>query len=283
AGKKRSHHEVRSLADRLIASYDRIAAEATAEFRDGLSFFVLVKKSFRSLFSRKSASVKEWLDQLQKRLDERLQTTLEEIAHDGAQHFVEGIRQLLRTLLEELEKGSFGPFRDSETLARIAERRERIIGDVRSKIAHLLQDDSFLTALIKSTSGIAPKALSGGALAVVGAIIMAVTNVTLLDVTGGVLTGVGVLLASGVLIFKRGSIIREFRRRLEGAREPFESDLRENLAAELQVIYEDIERDIAAFYEHVEKEARELEPLLRDFSEVAAGLAQLRHDLQIES
>lgn len=279
AGKKRSQHGVNSLADRLVASYDRITAEATAEFKDGLSFFVLLKKSFRSIFSRKKKSIKEWLDQLQTQLDERLQKTLEEIAQDGAQHFVDGIRQLLRTLLEQLEKGSFEPYRDTEMLARIADRRERIINDVRTRIVGLLRDDKFIAALIKSTSGIAPKALSGGALALVGTIIMSVTHVTLLDVTGGVLTGVGVLLASGVLIFKRGGIVNEFRRRLEDAREQFDSDLRENLAAELQVIFDDIERDIAAFYEHVEKEQRELSPLLDDFAEFSASLHSLRHDL----
>ena len=47
---------------------------------------------------KKDASMQAWIEDFKKRCELELKSSLEEISQEGAQHFVDGIRQLLEGL-----------------------------------------------------------------------------------------------------------------------------------------------------------------------------------------
>lgn len=267
SGEKQTNYEINSLVDRLTANYDRIANEVTLEFEEGLGVFALFKRSFSAMFSQKE-TMKSWINELQNRFERKLHNTFEDIASDGAQHFVNGIRQLLQSLIEDLNRIHSSQTLSEDIFLRIGDQRREVIEDVRTKVSQLLKNDSFVNTLTSDPGSIAPTAMGGGALAVIGTIIMTTTQMAFMDVTGGVLTGIGLIIAASMLVFKRSKIKRTFREGLQKGRVQFEAELQEKLAGKLRIIYEEIDRSFLGFYEYVSTEEQRLQPLWEQYNDV---------------
>lgn len=65
-GKAQSTYEIDALVERLMAQYERIIYQIKDEFRDGLSIFVLAKRSVLSTFNRKQR-IETWVNDLKAR------------------------------------------------------------------------------------------------------------------------------------------------------------------------------------------------------------------------
>ena len=90
----------------------------------------------------------------------------------------------------------------------------------------------------------------------------------------------GMLIAAGMLVFKRGKIKRDFRAGLEKGRRQFESELREKLTGKLRIIYEDIDRSFLGFYDFVEQEQKRLAPLEKTYGEIQQNLHTLSSEIR---
>jgi hypothetical protein len=277
-GEKHSTYEIKSLVDRLVSNYDKITYEVKDEFEDGLSTFSLFKKTFGAIFN-KDGSIKSWIQQLQNRFEVKLKSSFELIADDGARHFLNGIRQLLQHLIDELDLKEQQRINKDELYVKISEERREVIQDVKNKVTDLLANDSFVTFLNSNPSNIAPTAMGGGLLTIIGAIILSTTQVSFLDITGGILTGAGLLIAGGVLLFKRKKIIKDFKEGLDSGKSRFEKELTEKLNIKLKLIYEDISRSFIPFYEYTESEKQRLEPLLEKVKNVKENFLLLKNEV----
>ena len=279
AGEQKSQYEIATLIQRLVGAYDRIADEIKEEFEEGLSIFTIFKRSFSSIFS-KEKSIKAWTGDLQERFEARLNSTLDDISRDGARHFVDGIRQLLQSLLEDMDRSRIASSPNADFYVRLGERRQEVIEDVKQKISALIANDSFVRSVdTVNPDNIATAIISGGGLAVVGALIMGLTKVAVLDITGGVLTGIGFLFASTFLLVKRSTIIKKFNKGIREGKKQFESELQENLASRLKIIYEDIDRSFVDFYNYVRNEDEKLLPLLKRCEEVVLTTEELTNEI----
>ncbi len=278
SGEKHSAFEIKSLVDRLVANYDRIANDVKEEFEEGLSVFSLFKRTFGAFFNKES-SIKNWINDLQNGFEKKLKGTFEEIADDGAKHFLDGIRTLLQNLIDELGNKEQQRIDKEELYLKIGEERGRVIHDVKLKVTDLLSNDSFAEFLNSNPSSLAPTAMGGGLLAIIGAIILSTTQVAFLDITGGILTGAGLLIAGGVLLFRKGKIIKQFKNGLDAGKNKFEIELNEKLHAKLNLIYKDIDRSFIPFYEFTETERNKILPLLEKFENVNNKFLQLKNEI----
>jgi GTPase Era involved in 16S rRNA processing len=278
SGEKHSTFEIKSLVDRLVANYDRIANDVKEEFEEGLSVFSLFKRTFGAVFN-KDSSIKNWIKDLQNSFEKRLKGTFEEIADDGAKHFLDGIRQLLQNLIDELGHNEKQRIDKEELYLKIGEERGKVIHDVKLKVTDLLANDSFTEFMNSNPSSLAPTAMGGGLLAIIGAVILSTTQVAFLDITGGILTGAGLLIAGGVLLFKKGKIIRQFKEGLDAGKEKFEVELNEKLNSKLNLIYKDINRSFIPFYEFTETERKKILPLLEEFNKVNDNFLKLKSEI----
>ena len=278
SGEKHSTFEIKSLVDRLVANYDRIANDVKEEFEEGLSVFSLFKRTFGAVFN-KDSSIKNWIKDLQNSFEKRLKGTFEEIADDGAKHFLDGIRQLLQNLIDELGHNEKQRIDKEELYLKIGEERGKVIHDVKLKVTDLLANDSFTEFMNSNPSSLAPTAMGGGLLAIIGAVILSTTQVAFLDITGGILTGAGLLIAGGVLLFKKGKIIKQFKEGLDAGKEKFKIELNEKLNNKLNLIYKDIDRSFIPFYEFTETERKKLLPLLEEFNKVNDDFLKLKSEI----
>ena len=273
-GQSQSQYEIQSLIERLVARYEYITNGIKEEFREGLSLIELVRRSFFSIFNRRER-VEVWVNELKKRCQAELETSLEEISQEGAKHFVNGIQQLLKSLLDDLRQLENPHFTSPDLSVPIVERRYEVIDVVKTKVSNLLTDESFVNGIADKADGVAPGVAGGGILAVIGGVIAAVTEVVILDILGSIFLGLGVFIAGGVLFFKRKSIIQKFERELDRNKAKFKSEVSGQLNSKLSIIYEEIDRSFVDWYQYVEAEEASIRPLLDRFEKIQADATAL--------
>jgi ribosome biogenesis GTPase A len=272
--KRQSGFELESLINRLLSKYDLITARVKADFRERLSLLTLVKGSFSVLFrTKKSAPL--WMDELKQSCEDELRTSLGEISQDGIKHFVGGIRDLLQSLVDDLQDIKVNQVSTNVITVNTIESRQEIVEDVQQKVATLLNDKTFLNSIESVNASVAPSFLGGGAATVAGTAIAALTEVVLLDIIGTAFAGVGLLFAGGSLILKKRKIIRQFEEKLDQEKIRFESELSAKLTSKLDIIYEEIERNFASIYSYVGAEEEKVIPLVDQFKEIEQEVANL--------
>jgi predicted GTPase len=261
SGHRQSSYELRTLIQRLGSAYDTAARNAVDRFEEGLSVGKLFGKSIRSTLGRKH-SVKSWLEDIQKAFETDLREKIESLTEEGADHFLGGLQHLLTYLLEELDDVKGHRLRQDDLLLKIDRRRQDVITTVRTKMAQTAMEDLFAEEALKNSNRLAPSLVGGSALTAVGALVLAVTHGVFFDITGGLLTGVGLFLAGGVLLIKKGRLVQQFKHGLEEGKERFETELNERLSQRLDLIYDDIDRKFLPLYEYVSQEEQRIAPLL---------------------
>ncbi len=261
SGHKQSAYELQSLIERLSGTYRRESQELVRDFSEGLSFRRLFERSIRSTIGRK-ASVKKWVDKLQARFESNLRQRAEAITEEGAAHFVEGLQMLLQQLLQELEDVQGIPITENSLFRRIDQRRTDVIDAVKINLTDLGGSDTFTTGDLQNTDSLAPSLVGGSALTAIGAFFLTVTHGLFFDITGGILTGTGLLLAGGVLFVRKGKMIAQLEANLEKGGEQFEAELNEKLSARLNLIFDDIDRNFLTLYEFVDQEEARLNPIV---------------------
>ncbi|MEM6610692.1 MAG: dynamin family protein [Cyanobacteria bacterium P01_C01_bin.72] len=272
--KRQSGFELESLINRLLNKYDTITARVKTEFREQLSLFTLVKGSFAVLFRTKK-SAPTWMDELKQSCENELKASLGEISQDGIKHFVGGIRDLLQSLIDDLQDIKVNQVTTNAIAINTIESRQEIVEDVQQKVATLLDDKSFLHSIESVNASVAPRFLGGGAATVAGTAIAAFTEIVLLDIIGTAFAGVGLLFAGGTLVLKKRKIIKQFEDKLDNEKARFESELSAKLNSKLDIIYEEIERNFTNIYSYVAEEEQKILPLVDQFEQIEQEARQL--------
>lgn len=272
--KRQSGFELESLINRLLTKYDQITARVKEDFREQLSLFTLVKGSFAVLFRTKK-SAPTWMDELKQSCENELKASLGEISQDGIKHFVGGIRDLLQSLVDDLQDIKVNQVTTNAISLNTIESRQEIVEDVQQKVATLLDDKAFLHSIESVNASVAPRFLGGGAATVAGTAIAAFTEIVLLDIIGTAFAGVGLLFAGGTLVLKKRKIIKQFEDKLDNEKARFESELSAKLNSKLDIIYEEIERNFANIYSYVAEEEQKILPLVEQFKQIEAEVTQL--------
>ena len=221
------------------------------------------------------------MENLKQRCERELKSSLGEISQDGVRHFVDGIRQLLDALIDDLQKIREPKVKTDNLSLKIVERRQQVIEDVGEKIAHLLEDESFLRAIESINASIAPRFLGGSAATVAGTLITAITEVVLLDILGAAFAGVGIVLAGGTIFLKRKKIIQQFEQKLDREKDKFTGEISNKLNSQLSIIYEEIERNFIDIYNYVEKEEENILPLVEQYQQIQARSTKLFTAIQL--
>ncbi|MEO1004520.1 MAG: dynamin family protein [Cyanobacteria bacterium J06638_38] len=272
--KRQSGFELESLLNRLLSKYDTITARVKSDFREQLSLFTLVKGSFAVLFRTKK-SAPTWMDELKHSCEQELKAALGEISQDGIKHFVGGIRELLQSLVDDLQDIKVNQVTTNAITVNTIESRQEIVEDVQQKVSTLLDDNTFLQSIESVNASVAPRFLGGGAATVAGTAIAALTEIVLLDIIGTAFAGVGLLFAGGTLVLKKRKIIKQFEDKLDREKARFESELSTKLNSKLDIIYEEIERNFISIYNYVEAEEQKVLPLVEQFQQIEQSAKQL--------
>ena len=277
AGQKRSRFEIDNLVDRLLSQYESISAQIKREFRESLSVFAVIRRSFVGIFN-KDASMQVWIDSFKQRCEVQLRSSLEDISNEGAQHFVDGIRQLLEGLTQDLNRVQTQQIQSSSISVKILERRQEVIESVKCKVARLLSDEGLVRSLSSNADNMATEIVGGALVAVSGMILHIVEFAVaeaILDAIGIAFAGIGIVVFAVGIVWQRNRIINRFEQALDSEKERFREDVTNRLNQKLSIIYEEVERIFVQFYDYVEREEQAIAPILENYETIQSKAQRL--------
>lgn len=256
---KKTQYQVGVLAENLLATYDKITGKKSEELGEGLSFVNVLKRSFSSLFGTESG-LKDWLNQQSKDFELQLNTQLRDKLHAGITDVADNI-QLMGKLVDAKLKTNRTVLKDTDDIfADIAERRANVLKDLQQSFSQFMNksENFYDETLLKESGKMTPNLAAGGGMAVIGVMITALVNGAVFDITGGILTTVGLLFAGVTLGLNKSKIVRRFKEEVEKGRVKMEEEVRTTLNDYTQRIKNRIDDNFRAFDQHLAHEAEHL-------------------------
>jgi ribosome biogenesis GTPase A len=273
----KSNKQVDMLVENLLGSYDRITTQYDRELKDGLSIFGLIKRSFAATFGS-APSAKDWLEQLAARLEEELNTQLRSRLNEGVIDLAESIQQMTKLIDLKIRSSETILKNDHDIFSNIAERRENVLRDLQDQFNRFISKTENFTdeSLFPEKKNLAPNLAAGSGIAAIGVILMAVSSLPLFDITGGVLTSIGLLFAGFSTRGKRRKIIEGFEREIDKGRSQLTSEITERLKQYIAHLKSRIDQNFHRFDDMLEREGNTLKILEGQYAEVKQQLVEMK-------
>lgn len=234
---KKSNHQAGLLIENLLNGYDRITRQTGQELSNGLSFPSMLARSFKSIFS-KQASIKDWLDELSKKLELNLNAELRIKLNDGVVDLADNVQQMAKMIDLKIRSGSTVVKSDSYIFEDIAEKRSAVLRELQEAFARFMsRSENFTDArLFPDNATVSPNIAAASGAAIIGFVLAAVTNIAVVDITGGVLAGVGMLFAGITAGVQRKKIVNGYYEEIAKGRARMEEALETKLRGYVSII-----------------------------------------------
>ncbi|AEE53942.1 dynamin family protein [Haliscomenobacter hydrossis] len=277
----KSNRQVDQLVENILAGYDRTTQAKERELREGLSLFSLVRRSISSIFTKKT-SAKEWLETLAKELEQSLNEALREKLHDGINDVADNVQQMAKLIDLKIHTSKSLLHSDHEIFSSIAERRHNIFRELQEKFEDFVKKSESFTdnSLFPDKAPLPGSFATGSGIAVIGLILAAITQGAVFDITGGVLTTIGILFAGFATSGKRRKIIEGFQQEIDRGRSKIETDVNAQLKQYIKRLKERIDSNFDPFDLMLAKEKEQLVVLNQEQGEVAGRFTVLNVDIK---
>jgi GTPase SAR1 family protein len=255
----KSHKQVDLLTENLVAGYDRITMAKKDELRSGLSFFALLRRSVSAIFSKKT-SLKEWLDTLAKDLESKLNGELKNKLNEGVVDLADNIQQMAKLIDLKIRNSETILKNDHDVFSDIAERRNNVLRELQDTFTNFLQKTENFTdaSLFGDKQNISPNLATGSGIAVIGIIIATVTNGIAFDVTGGILTAIGLIFAGVSTSVHRKKVMEGFHLEIAKGRTQLQDEVSDNLKLYITNLKKRIAGNFKTFDAMIEQEEKQL-------------------------
>ncbi|HLF64869.1 MAG TPA: dynamin family protein [Saprospiraceae bacterium] len=261
--------QVTVLIDSLLGDYDRITHQKEKELAGVLSFTSVLGRSISGIFSRKT-SLKEWLHDFSTSLDTALASGLRDKMNDRVVDLAESIQQMGQMVDLKIRSSKTILQNDMEIFSDIAERRTRILSDLRDAFrSFLTKAENFGDeGLLAGHERVAPKVFTGSGITVIGVVLTALTNGAVFDITGGVITTIGVIFTGVTLGIQRRRILRRYHEEMARGRNKLVSEITSKLNQYISDIKQRIDSNFHAFDQMLVEEGKQLERLTSEHSSI---------------
>lgn len=278
---KQSKKQVDILVENILAGYDRITGQKEEELRQGLGFFALVRRSFAAIFTKK-ASAQQWLEGLAGELENELNTEIKNKLNDGIDDLADSVQQMAKLIDLKIRNSQTILSVDHEIFSDIAERRHNIIRDLRETFDDFIRkSENFTDAeLFPENRSLASNIATGSGLAVVGLLLAAVVQGSVFDITGGVLTTIGLLFAGLGTSGKRRKVVRKFQEEIKEGRERISDEVTNQLKSYITRLKGKIDTNFFRFDQMLMKEREQIDELRAVHQQVDQTFAELHQELR---
>jgi ribosome biogenesis GTPase A len=269
----KTEKQITVLAENLLDSYDNITRQKLSDLEDGLSFMSVVKRSFSSIFGKES-SLKEWLSTQAKDFELKLNTSLRDKLQNGIIDVAENIQTMGKLVDNKLRYSETILKNNDEIFADIAERRINVLKDLQQSFNQFMNkaENFYDEGMVSESSKMTPNLAAGGGVAIVGVILAAVAQGAVFDITGGVLTAVGVLFAGVTLGLNRSKVINKFEEEIVKGRGKMKDEVTEKLSDYTSRIKHKIEANFFEFDQMLDKEGLTIQRVNKVQGEIRAEL-----------
>lgn len=254
-----SNKQVDLMVENLLHTYDNLTRAKLEELRGGLSIFGLMRRSFSSTFGS-TPDAKTWLGNIASELEEDLNVRLRARLNDNVIDLAESIQQMVKVIDLKIRSSETILKNDHELFSDIAERRENVLRDLQDQFNRFVSNTDNFTdeSLFADRENLTPNLAAGGGIAALGVILMALSSASVFDISGGVLTTIGVLFAGFSTRGKRKRIVDGFEAEIQVGRAKLAGDLDEKLKAYITTLRKRIEANFARFDETLDREEKNL-------------------------
>lgn len=277
----RSKKQVEILVKIILNAYDNATGKATAELNDGLSFGSMLRRSFSSIFSKKE-SMKNWLQGVAQKLEYDLNHELKKGLDEGVGGVADSIQQMAKIIQLKVQNSQSLLKSDHEVFSDIAEKRNHIMYDLQSKFNDFVEkSDNFKDqSLFPDQSNVSTGIATGSGIAVVGIIIAAVTKIAAFDVTGGLLTAIGIIFAGATSILKKKKVMDTFKSEIADSRVKLNEELREQLSKYIVQLKHRIDDNFKNFDIMLDEESKQLEKVSTSYNALNDKFASISAEIK---
>jgi ribosome biogenesis GTPase A len=278
----RSINHAKLLTESLIAEYDRQTSVTYEELANGLGFFSLTKRSILSTFSSKP-SIKDWLETVAEDLEKNLRDNFDKKLREGVVDIADSIQQMARLIELKIRQSPTILKHDHEIFGDIADRRAAVLKDLQEKFGGFMnRTENFVGGeVFKQDTKYAPNVAAGSGIAVIGVVLAAVTKASVLDITGGIVTALGLLFAGVTVSLKRGQILKDYQKAIGEGRERLNQEIEEKLHSYIRDIRQQIEENFSNFDTMILEEEKQVETLENRWKAMNKRLASMFAGLPI--
>ncbi|MBK8348282.1 MAG: dynamin family protein [Saprospiraceae bacterium] len=275
---QKTEKQILVLNDNLLDSYDNITRQKLQDLEDGLSFMSVVKRSFSSIFGKES-SLKEWLTTQAKDFELKLNTSLRDKLQNGIIDVAENIQIMGKLVDNKLRYSETILKNNDEIFADIAERRINVLRELQQSFGQFMNtaENFYDESMVSESSKMTPNLAAGGGVAIVGVILAAVAQGAVFDITGGVLTAVGVLFAGVTLGLNRSKVISRFEEEIIKGRSKMKDEVAEKLSDYTARIRHKIESNFYEFDQLLDKEGLTIMRVNKVQEEIRTELKLMKH------
>ena len=135
----------------------------------------------------------------------------------------------------------------SLVISLIKGRRLSKIWDTISMNTLVITENFMDKELFPKTNSYAPDIATGGGLAVIGMILLAASHGMVIDITGGIISALGISLAGFTLLFSRKKAINAFDEEINKGRSRFKEIMEQKLKAYISNIKNRLDNNFAPF------------------------------------
>lgn len=226
----KTDNQINNLIDLLIKEYDKVTSDIQRQFEHGLGIFTLIRKSFLSIFNEKE-SLREWIKELVQKLEYALKPALERRLREGVMNIADSVRQMAEIIDAEIRKNKAAINSNNEVFTDIANKRQDKLEKLHAGIETIVTEteEYISNDMFEKSSSLVPGLATGGSIAIIGVILMTVTQGAVLDITGGILSAVGLLGAGVITLTQRSKIIAEFTAEIDKGREKLRQQVTDKL------------------------------------------------------
>jgi len=271
-----SNKQVDLMVENLLLTYDGITRVKLEELKGGLSMFGLVKRSFGSTFGS-TPDAKTWLGNLAGELETDLNSKMRARLNDNVIDLAESIQRMVKMIDLKIRNSETILKNDHELFSDIAERRENVLRDLQDQFNRFVSKAENFTDenLFADRENLTPNLAAGGGMAALGIILATITTGSVFDITGGILTTVGILFAGFSTRGKRKRIVDGFEAEILVGREKLAAELEDKLKAYIQNLRVKIEGNFMRFDETLTREEKTLAILEGTHKEIREELAEM--------
>ena len=273
---KRSQHQVDLLVENLLAEYDRHTRGGKVLLSKELGFFSLAKRSLQSAFGKKPP-IKEWLTELAAKLEQELNSSFDKKLRQGVVDIAGSIQQMAKLIDLKIRQSETVLKNDHEVFGKIADRRSEVLQELQAQFGTFMdRSENFVgEGVFDQDPNFSPNVATGSGIAAIGVVLTVVANSTVLDVTGGLITGVGLLFAGITVNVKRRQILDEYEGEIVKSRKRLEGDISEKLNHYIEDIKHKIDENFVDFDALLDHEAAQLGKLNARYTAIATQLQQM--------
>ena len=264
-------YHIELLTENLLTTYQTITDEKRIDLDQGLSLGSVIKRTINSLFGS-GGNLKEWLELQSKDFESKLNSRLKDRLQEGILDVAENIQTMGKMVDQKLKYSETILKNSDEIFADIAERRLNVLRELQQNVGQFMNtaENFYDENIMKDSGKMAPNLAAGSGIAIVGVVLAAAVNGAVFDITGGVLTAVGVLFAGITLGINKGRIIKKFDEEIERGKVRIIEDIKLGLTAYTSRIKHKINGNFLEFDNLLDKEAL----TLAHFDEVQMKIRQ---------